>query len=103
MIDDPMDELMRRMEDGVYTELRRSPIGIELRRWGFSLEISCAQPGLVARAIPMEGRGWPTLESHITGQRWWEPEIPTHIERISNRVEADFRMKWDRWMAGIGP
>ena len=101
MNDDPLEAVMRRMEDGVHAELRRSAIGVELRRWGFALEISCRVPALVARAVPAEGKGWPTLESRISGQRWWEPEIPTHIERISNRLEADFRMKWDRWMAGI--
>lgn len=99
---DPLYEgALRRVEMGVASTLRATPIGAELRKWGFSVEVTGETRGVLAQAIPVEGKGWPTLESRITGERWWEPEGSTHIERIANRLAADLRMKWDRWMLGI--
>ena len=82
--------------------LQTHPSLAELHRWGIRVGVTGDAGTIRAEGVAIGKPNWPIFESRITAERWWQPEDPTHFQRIATRLAADLRMKWDRWQSGIG-
>ena len=88
--------LAREVEDS----LTSAPGLVEMQQWGFVIAVSGDRSGLTAQAASPNRTHLPIFKAQIAAGSWWSSADSQHAVRLASRLEAELRMKWERWAMG---